>query len=66
MFKLARSVATKIDEGDFSGAITLASSDDVLADFDEDTFKAMQAKHPPPHPDSYIPPPLLQAYQRSF
>ena len=54
--QLARRVTTKIEEGDFRGAIRLASSDDTLADFSDDTFDALQAKHPPPYPDSHIPP----------
>ena len=29
----------------------------MLADFSQDTFNVLQAKHPPPHPDSDIPPP---------
>ena len=34
---LAKRVAIKIEEGDFRGAIRLASSDDRLADFSDDT-----------------------------
>ena len=59
MSQLAHRVTTKIEEGDFRGAIRLASSDDMLADFSQDTFNALQAKHPPPHPDSDITPPNL-------
>ena len=57
MFALARRVANKIEEGDFKGAIRLASSDDMVADFSVETFNALQAKHPPVHSDSNFPPP---------
>ena len=53
---LARRVAAMIEDGDFRGAIRLATSDDTLADFSDDTFNALCAKHPPAHPDSHIPP----------
>lgn len=48
MLGLVRRVATKI-KGDFRGAIRLACSDDTLADFNDDTFNVLQAKHLPPH-----------------
>ena len=54
IFQLAHKVTTKIEEGDFRGAIRLASSNDPLADFSDDSFDALQSKHPPPHPDSHI------------
>jgi len=53
---LGRRVTAKIEEGDLRGAITLACSDELLADFSDDTFNALKAKHPPAHPDSDIPP----------
>ena len=53
---LARRVSAKIEEGDFRGAIRLASSDDTLADVSDETYNALCAKHPPPHLDSHIPP----------
>ena len=53
---LARRVAAKIEDGDFRGAIRLATSDNTLADFSDDTFTALCAKHPPAHPDSRTPP----------
>ena len=52
---LAKRVAIKIEEGDFRGAIRLASSDDSLADFSDDTYAALCAKHPPASPDSRVP-----------
>ncbi len=54
---LAKRVSTKIEEGDIKGAIRLASSDDVLADFSDETYEALQSKHPLIHPDSHIPSP---------
>jgi len=53
---LGRRVTAKIEEGDLREAIRLASSDELLADFSDDTFNALKAKHPPAHPDSDIPP----------
>ena len=53
---LSRRVAAKIEEGDFRGAIRLAASDETLADFSDETYAALCAKHPPAHPDSQIPP----------
>ena len=53
---LAMRVSAKIEEGDFRGAIRLASSDDTLADASDETYNALCAKHPASHPDSQIPP----------
>ena len=52
---LARKVSVKIEEGDFRGAIRLASSSDTLADFTDETYEALCLKHPPAHPNSQIP-----------
>ena len=53
---LAMKVSAKIEEGDFRGAIRLASSDETLADASDETYSALHMKHPPSHPDSNIPP----------
>ena len=53
---LGRRVASKLEEGDFRGAVRLACSDDRLAPSDSATFAALQAKHPLPHCDTVIPP----------
>ena len=58
-FQLARRLTTTIEEVDFRSAIRLASFDDTLADFSDDTFDALQSKHSPPHPDSHIPTPSV-------
>ena len=53
---LATRVASKLEEGDYRGAVRLACSEDAIADFNEETLAALQAKHPPPHPNTRIPP----------
>ena len=53
---LAARVSTKLEEGDFRGAVRLACSDDTLTDKSDSTYTALQQKHPPPHPDTSIPP----------
>ena len=53
---LAARISAKLEEGDFGGAVRLASSDDTLAAMDNSTFTALQYKHPPPHPDSVVMP----------
>ena len=48
-------MSAKLEEGDFKGAVRLASSDDTLAPMNEATLEALKGKHPAPHPDSTIP-----------
>ena len=57
---LAAHVAAKLEEGDFTGAIRLACSEDTIADRNVPTLNALQAKHPAPHPDTQIPPAPLE------
>ena len=45
-----------MEDGDISGAIRLASSEDRLADCSDDTLAALQSKHPDPPSDVAIPP----------
>ena len=52
----ASRVSMKLEEGDFRGAVRLACSEDSIAASSDATFAALQFKHPPPHPDSFIPP----------
>ena len=52
---LAACVSAKLEEGDFKGAVRLASSDDTLAPINEATFEALLERHPLPPPDSIIP-----------
>ena len=51
-------MASKLEEGDFRGAVRIACSEDSLAPFNSNTLSALQASHPAPHPDSTIPAPL--------
>ena len=53
---LASRVSSKLEEGDFKGAVKLACSEDTIADMSIATLSALQQKHPSPHPDSCIPP----------
>ena len=55
----ASRVSMKLEEGDFRGAVRLACSEDTITASNDATFAVLQLKHPPPHPDSSIPP-LLQ------
>ena len=52
---LAAQVSTKLEEGNFRGAVQIASSEETLAQSDEAIFAALQDKHPTLHPDSAIP-----------
>ena len=49
-------MAQKLKEGDFRGAVRIASSDDKVTPFCEATFTKLQKKHPPAHQDTVIPP----------
>ena len=62
MDRLAVRVSSKLEEdGDFAGAVRLASSTKAFAKCDRETLAALQSKHPPTHPNSTFcapPPPL--------
>ena len=53
---LAARVAGKLEEGDFSAAVWLTTSDESFASDDKNTLLLLQRKHPPAQPDSQIPP----------
>ena len=53
---MARRVASKLEEGDFKGAVRLASSPVSFCPEDERTLKLLKERHPPPHEDTVIPP----------
>ena len=53
---LATRVSSKLGEGDFRGAVRVASSEDQIADMSESTLTALEGKHPIPHPNTSIPP----------
>ena len=53
---LAGRVSAKLKgEGDFKGAVRLASSEDSIAVPSSETLATLREKHPLPHPDSAIP-----------
>jgi hypothetical protein len=49
-------VAAKLEEGDFRGAVRLASSSESFAPEDEHTLQILREKHPPAHSESALPP----------
>ena len=50
-------VEAKLSDGDVSGAVHLASSNDTLASFDDETLSGLQSKHPSSPPDLEFPEP---------
>ena len=52
---LAALVASKLEEGDFKGAVRLACSEDSVVGQNSSTLDALRQKHPPPHPDTQMP-----------
>ena len=57
LINLAKRVSTKLEEGDYKGAVRIACSDDTIADINDETLSALKLKHPPAHPDSCFPSP---------
>ena len=51
---LVKRVSSKLEEGDVRGAVRIASSEDTLAELNEETVSALRAKHPQP-PGSCFP-----------
>ena len=62
MDNLAARVSSKLEEGDFRGAVCIASSNDSLADFSEGTLGALKAKHPPSDASYDIPVDVLDSF----
>ena len=61
---LTTRVAVKLEEGDFKGAVRIASSMESFAPNNAETLSAIRSKHPAPHPNSSIqPPPLVDQVQ---
>ena len=56
MSKLPPNVLCKLSEGEFHGAVHLVCSEETVADYSDETFAALQQKHPTPHWDSVIEP----------
>ena len=53
---LAPRVAAKLEEGDFRGAVRIASSVESFAPYNGESLEALKHKHPAPHPNSVMPP----------
>ena len=51
---LAKRVSSKLEEGDYKGAVRIACSEDSIADITDETISALLDKHPAPHPESHI------------
>ena len=60
---LAARVSSKLEEGDFKGAVRLDSSEDRVADKSDSTFAALKLMHLSPHPDTVIPSLLVHQSQ---
>ena len=56
MNKLAGRVSSKLEEGDYRGAVRLVCSEDVIAEHSSHIpyMPLYRLKHPPPHPDSSV------------
>ena len=54
MVVLASRVSSKLEEGDFKGAVRLACSKATIADTSDSTFEALKQKHSSPHPNTSI------------
>ena len=52
---LAKQVSSKLEEGDVRVAVRISSSEDTLAELNEETLSALRAKHPPQPPGSCFP-----------
>ena len=55
---LGSRVAAKLEEGNFKGAVRIASSVESFAPNNAETLSALRSKHPAPHPNSLMPPPF--------
>ena len=53
---LARKVSDRLTDGDFLGAVRLICSEETIADYSEETYAALQLKHPAPDQDSVMVP----------
>ena len=55
---LSSKVASKLEEGNFKGAVRLACAVDIVADHSLETWEALERRHPEAHPGlSIMPPP---------
>ena len=60
---LARRVTTKLEEGDFRGAVCTASSEDSIAEITVEVISELEEKHPHGHPDSLVMQPPEESIQ---
>ena len=51
---LAKRVSSKLEEGDYRGAVCTACSEDSVAVVTEEVISELKRKHPPSHTDSHI------------
>ena len=51
---LAQKISAKIEVGNLRGTVRLACSEELIVNVSDNTFHALQAKHPGPHPYSAI------------
>ena len=52
---LAARVSSKLEDGDFRGAVRIASSQDTFCVPDDRSLNLLKEKHPAPHPDGSLP-----------
>ena len=53
---IKKRVSSKLEEGDFRGAVPIACSEDSIAEINSvDTIRALSEKHPPRYEDSRVP-----------
>ena len=64
---LASRVASKLEEGNYRGAVRLACGSDTIAEHSPATLESLRKKHPTPHPDrSFIPTPDADMFSVSI
>ena len=54
--RLVAKISSKLEDGDFRGAVRLACSESTFCTPDEKSLNRLHEKHPPPHPDTDLPP----------
>ena len=61
---LAKRVSSKLEDGDYKGAVRLACSEDSFATIDTDVLSTLKEKHSSAHPDTCFPsvPELSEAF----
>ena len=54
---LAKRVSSKLEDGDYRGAVRIACSEDTVVELSDDILSALRMKHPSLHPESVFPSP---------